>query len=59
MNNNFKFVKTSDPHTAELLREAGYPELEKEGDKWVFINDNRVEFSSDNTKMNFTNILTF
>jgi len=32
-----KFVKTSDEHTAKLLREAGLHELTKEGNRWVFV----------------------
>ena len=60
MNNKDLFIKTSDEHTAELLRESGLPELEKENDKYVFANrPNTVEFASDNMKMHFTNIVTF
>lgn len=55
------FIKTSDEHTAILLREAGLPELAKEGNKWVFVNDHdNVVFSSDeNKKMFYTNKLSF
>ena len=45
------FVKTSDEYTASLLREAGLPELAKEGDKWVFLNDpDKINFSMDDVK---------
>lgn len=55
-----KFVKTSDEHTANLLREAGLHELAKEGDKWVFVADaEKMEFSSDEKKINYTNKLCF
>lgn len=54
-----KFVKTSDAATAQLLREAGYPELAKEGNKWVFVNQGKViEFASQDA-ITHTNILTF
>lgn len=57
---DYNFVKTSDEHTADLLRKAGLLELEKEGNMWVFVNiQNNVEFASDNMKMHFTNVLTF
>ena len=34
------FIKTSDEGVAKILRDAGYPELEKEGNLFVFINNN-------------------
>lgn len=59
-NIEYNFVKTSDEHTAILLREAGLLELEKERDRWVFANcPNKIEFASDNMKMHYTNVLTF
>lgn len=57
---NKYFVKTSDEATAEYLRKAGFEELPKEGNHWVFINspDRFAEFSaSDGLKMNFSNNL--
>ena len=59
MKNNF--IKTSDEQTANLLREAGLQELPKEGDKWVFVNSDKVTFSSSDImkKMSYTNILCF
>ena len=60
MSNTKHFIKTDDEQTAKLLREAGFPELAKEGSKWVFVNQgNKIEFSSDDKKMTHTNILTF
>lgn len=58
---NNKFIKTSDEATAILLRESGLIELEKEADKWVFINEpNKIQFSSDNLKdAHTTSILHF
>ena len=37
------FIKTSDTEVAELFRQAGYPELEKEGAMFVFVNIGRYE----------------
>jgi hypothetical protein len=55
-----KFVKTSDEQTANLLRDAGLHELAKEGNKWVFVNEqNKITFSLEDKKLSFTDILTF
>ena len=57
---NKHFIKTSDEATALMLRKIGLQELSKEGNKFVFINEpNKIQFSSDNMKMNFTDVLTF
>ena len=41
------FIKTKDEHTANILRESGLIELEKEGSFWVFVNDiSKINFSS-------------
>ena len=37
------FIKTSDTEVAKLFRQAGYPEMEKEGNQFVFINIGRFE----------------
>lgn len=59
MNKNAHFINTSDEQTAEILRSLGFKELPKSGNKYVFVNDNKMEFSSANMKMNFTDVLTF
>lgn len=59
MNKNSHFLKTSDEHTANLLRGVGFQELAKEGSYWVFINDNKIVFSSDDKKIHYTDKLTF
>lgn len=55
------FIKTTDKHTAELLREAGLKELAKEGSRWVFINEpNKLDFSTEDMKsIHSTNTLCF
>ena len=35
------FIKTSDTEVVELFRQAGYPELEKEGSLFVFVSIGR------------------
>ena len=58
--NNKHFIKTSDKHTAEYLRNAGFPELAKEGDRWVFVNDpSKMDFAADDMKVSYTDVLTF
>lgn len=50
------FIKTSDRETWLLLKKEGYTELQKEGDKWVFLNDKDFNFSSHEKKnMEYTN----
>lgn len=54
------FVKTNDAETAEMLRKAGFVELAREGDKWVFLNENgKMDFSDSKAKVCFDNKLTF
>ena len=55
------FLATTDPETAKTLRELGYQELPKEGNRWMFLNiKNEITFSSDDKmKINYTNKLTF
>lgn len=57
---NANFINTTDIETADLLRELGFKELPKSGDRFVFINEpNKIQFSSEYLKLNFTNTLTF
>lgn len=52
------FVKTSDSNTAENLRKAGFTELGKEGNMFVFVNNGKkLTFTEDDKKkMIMTNI---
>lgn len=55
-----KFINTSDPDTADTLRKLGFKELPQSGKFWVFINEpDKIQFSSGNWNMSFTNKLTF
>lgn len=54
------FIATTDEATAEELRKLGFQELPKQGNRWMFINDNKINFSSDAMKdVQTTNILHF
>ena len=54
--NKKNFIKTSDKETWLLLKKEGYTELQKEGDKWVFLNDKDFNFSSyDRKNIEYTN----
>lgn len=54
-----KFIYTSDEETAEKLRELGFQELPKEGNRWMFLN-NKTIFSMDGMKdVQTTSILHF
>ena len=56
MNN---FIKTQDVPTSEQLRQLGFTELPKQGSFFVFINDGKANFSSEEKKkLIFTNIMT-
>ena len=59
MSNNKKtIIKTSDEHTADILRKSGFPELSMEQGKWVFANViGKIDFSKENLKINFDNKL--
>ena len=46
------FIKTSDEGVAKILREAGYPELNKEGSLYVFINDQSNDKQFSETPLN-------
>ena len=58
--NKKHFISTADSKTAEMLRELGFHELNQEGGRWMFVNEpNKIVFSSDDTKIVYTDILTF
>lgn len=48
------FINTTDEEVAKRLREYGFPELPKNGNKWVFVNELPEEqittFSNDDLK---------
>lgn len=48
--NKKHFINTSDEEVAKILREYGFPELPKVGNKWVFVN----ELPNDKSVHNFS-----
>lgn len=56
---NKNFIKTSDEETAKLLRNSGLYELAKEGNFWVFVNSDKINFSSEEMKVNYSDRLCF
>ena len=53
------FIQTSDEATAKQLRELGFQELPKQNGRWMFINSDKIVFSKDDMKIQYTNMLTF
>lgn len=52
------FIQTQDEGTAIQLRSLGFTELPKQGSFFVFINDGKANFSSEEKKkMVYTNIM--
>lgn len=57
---NAKFIKTTDVAVAEKLRELGCVELASQNRFFVFVNNpTKLNFSIDNSKVSFSNTLTF
>lgn len=53
------FIQTQDEETAIQLRSLGFTELPKQGSFFIFINDGKANFTSDEKKkLVYTNILS-
>jgi hypothetical protein len=58
MNKQMPFIKTSDEEVANVFRQQGYPELEKEGSLFVFVNIGKFENGEfTKTPINFSRTL--
>ena len=54
-----KFIKTQDFPTSEQLRKLGFTELPKQGSFFIFINDKKLNFTSEEEKkLIYTNIIS-
>lgn len=55
------FITTKDAHTATLLSQQGYQQVQNSNGIYVFLNTDKLQFSNeiDITKLNYTNMLTF
>lgn len=55
--NKQNFILTSDEFTKDLLLAEGFTLLGKEGNKWRFINNGRMNFSDEESKkITYTNM---
>lgn len=51
-----KFISTSDKETAEKLKAEGFTQIQDSStNKYLFVNDAKLNFSEDKDKVNFTN----
>lgn len=53
------FICTSDIKTCKTLRELGFQEITFDGRRWVFLNDYKMNFSSEIKNVEYTDILHF
>ena len=55
------FITTKDAHTATLLSQQGYQQVQNSNGIYVFLNTDKLRFSNeiDITKLKYTNMLTF
>ena len=56
-----KFIRTQDIHTATLLSQQGYQQVQSSNGIYVFLNTDTLRFSEniDINKLKYTNMLTF
>ena len=55
------FITTKDAHTATLLSQQGYQQVQNSNGIYVFLNTDTLRFSEniDINKLKYTNMLTF
>ena len=55
------FITTKDAHTATLLSQQGYQQVQNSNGIYVFLNTDKFQFSNDIdiTKIQYSNMLTF
>lgn len=59
MDKKYNFIKTSDKHTAELLRQNGYTELTEPNSKtFCFINNGHKLMNEQLNCFTYTNVLS-
>ena len=59
MKNNF--IKTMDSNTANTLKKLGFQRLSESDGVYIYLNSDKIQFSSDidKSKIQYSNILTF
>ena len=53
-----KFVLTQEETTANLLKANGFTLMKKEGKTYAFVNDGKLNFSTEGHKLVYTNLLS-
>ena len=53
-----KFILTQEEQTAELLKKSGFTFKGKQGKTFLFINDGMLNFSTEEHRVVYTNILS-
>lgn len=53
-----KFILTQEEATADLLKANGFTLIKKEGKTYAFVNDGKLNFSTEGHKMVYTNLLS-
>ena len=52
-----KFISTSDGETANYLKKLGYQLVSLNNGKYTFLNNNKLTFSGDKSKIIYTDVL--
>ena len=50
-----KFIVTTFPETAKILESLGFELLQKSGNQWTFLNNNKIVFSDEAKDIYYTN----
>lgn len=59
MNKRKNFITTTSEETANELKKCGLKLVQEGGGKWMFLNDNTINFDENNSKkVVYTDILT-
>lgn len=53
-----KFILTQEKMTADLLKANGFTLVKQEGKTYAFMNDGKLNFSTEGHKMVYTNLLS-
>lgn len=53
----YKFIKTSDEETKDVLLKEGFKMISKDGNVYTFINDCSLSFENQENKVQYTNKL--
>lgn len=53
-----KFILTQEKMTADILKANGFTLVKQEGKTYAFMNDGKLNFSTEGHKMVYTNLLS-